>query len=192
MILSPSSLSGTGVGWETNETHPLSSCSLLFRVRGERNHLRIIKMQAQWRTLTGHLTRRTQNLPPRKWWFSRELIEEWNRSRREVKCGSGSECVLLEETSVQVLHEHCQGPGRRELCSYPDTSEKTLIGCTCPFTTHCLPINCALCTNTLMAFEPLSPAVVVSLTHTLLLPQCVVSLWFVWDYYISRGQRGLD
>lgn len=91
-----------------------------------------------------------------------------------MKCGSGSECVLLEETSVQVLHEHCQGPGRRELCSYRDTSEKTLTGCACLFTKHCLPTNCALCTNTLKALEALSPVVVVSLTHTTPSPVCGV------------------
>ena len=58
----------------------------------------------------------------------------------------------------------------------------------CPFTKTSLSVYHTLYANILMAHEALSPVVVASLTYTPLLPQCVVSLKFVRDYYISRGQ----
>lgn len=54
------------------------------------------------------------------------------------------------------------------------------------FTKTSLPVHCTPDTNSPMAVGALSPTVVVSLTDTLFPPQWVVSLYFVWEYYISR------
>lgn len=63
-----------------------------------------------------------------------------------------------------------------------------MAGFACPFTKPSLPIKCMLYAHTLMAPEALSPTVGLANVYPLFLPQRVVTLWFVWDYYISRGQ----